>query len=832
MKTGIAILLIGLQTLVLTAAADGSRDVLRLGPVGYWPADDREGNILHDRSGNENHGTIHSVPWRNGFLVFENGIYQWIQIPYREAYGAKSFSMGGWIYSGMDTKTGSREPECGAILIGQPFILAGRGSDQIPYIQNRALKWGGIWGARVDFGGAAVRLGPVSEGGVSLLEIASGKTSDVIGSIESAVAIEAERWHHVIYTYETSGKGSLYVDGKLVQSESDVPYSPSDTPLVIGGGRWGTFNLGGTISFDGSLRHMVFFDRALDVADVARLHEATHPDVLPDVIPYSKRPPREGRAPYTAGGEETPNVRQLIERVRDPQLADTTRGDAALQLAGLGAGAEKAVPALTRTLEELTAANGAHLPRVEEFFRNALIRALLDIDPQDAAARKILSEAFAKPLFDTLDTSKGSFAEIRPLLDAGQHLEALTAYKTHLESLPTLPERSGWGSSKIAEQLDEISEHLPLREEYFDRYLSRDMPFRDAHYFAYNPYDSRDGYFYTTVIERVPYEEVERQFEKELKDKTSERPEREGKTELDRKLTREWTRVKIVKISPEGNREVAYLHGDWFIYDARDAKMDGWSIVLDQEGYIHLLGGQHNRPNQKNYIPGSWERLGIAEGENRPQIMYWVSKEPGKISDFEFVGQQNNPRSISGWMNYMSFSRSRDGRLFLYGRGAMWSWAMLRYEEDARRWVNIGGSHIRMLERAMNESPEWIASLGDTVPYYGPVDALAVAWQPGAYNYCRAWSGIIRGVTFDLANRMYVQLGLFGVLEGGHVTDAMMVAYSDDLGKTFYRVDGKPLHLPLTINPIPSHNADQSIGASKKCFELWQSLVITLGCPK
>jgi hypothetical protein len=162
----------------------------------------------------------------------------------------------------------------------------------------------------------------------------------------------------------------------------------------------------------------------------------------------------------------------------------------------------------------------------------------------------------------------------------------------------------------------------------------------------------------------------------------------------------------------------------------------------------------------------------------------------------------------------------------------MWTWAMLRYDEDNRRWTDIKGSHMAMLNRAKQENPQWHANLGDVVPYFGPADNLAVAWQPGFYNFCRAWSGICKGITFDLDDRMHLQMELCGVREGGQVENVLMYAYSDDLGKTFHRADGKRLLLPLTMNPIPSHNADQTLEPTKSHFDLWRSLIIDLGCPK
>jgi hypothetical protein len=425
----------------------------------------------------------------------------------------------------------------------------------------------------------------------------------------------------------------------------------------------------------------------------------------------------------------------------------------------------------------------------------------------------VLAEALAKPYFATLDHSRNYLTEILPLIRSGREMEALKTLKAHFDGLPALPKLIGWGSSQRAQQLDEIRGVLPLRQAYFDRYISKGIPFADAHYNAYNQIDTYEGSSFLTVVERVPYEEVLALYEKHLKSFSEKEPDPEGK----------WSRVKIVRIAPDGRMHQQVLVGDWFIYDARDAKMDGWAVALDRDGYIHLLGGQHNSPKQGNFIPGSWEKLGIAQGDNRPQVMYWVSKTPGEIGSFEFAGQKGNPRSIVGWMNYMNFARDPEGRLFVYGRGRTWSWALLRYDADQKRWTEISGSAAEMLRRAEKENPEWVAALGSTVPYFGPGDGLVCAWQPGAYNFNRGWGG--RALTFDRTGRMHVRMAILGVGRDGRMTDGPVYAYSDDLGATFHAADAKPLELPLTVNPIPSHNGSIAGGPLKERYDLWASLV-------
>jgi hypothetical protein len=53
----------------------------------------------------------------------------------------------------------------------------------------------------------------------------------------------------------------------------------------------------------------------------------------------------------------------------------------------------------------------------------------------------------------------------------------------------------------------------------------------------------------------------------------------------------------------------------------KDEKMRGWSLFVDEKGFIHLVGGQHNTPNGDLYIPGSWEKTEfITENEEAKLI--------------------------------------------------------------------------------------------------------------------------------------------------------------------------------------------------------------------
>ena len=820
------ILVVGMLLMTCAALQAGAggvhrEAVLALRPVGYWPADEGQGKVLHDRSGHANHGTIYSVPWKDGSLVFENDVYQWVQVPSRESYRGRNVSMGGWVFSAMHERKptgGENEFRIGALIIGQPFKLGNGGK----------LQWGSCWGGNLEPGGAMLRFGLPDKGGVSPLEVVSGKESyvpgtaeagtgerareaqkaspEVLGPLKAGVGLQSGQWQHIIYTYAQSGAAKLYIDGELAHAAEDVPYTPSETPFVIGGGRWGTFNLGGTLSMAGSLKDMVIFDRTLSQEEVRKLTAMTKPSGMPGKI-------------VVADGEkrDLPEaLDQFIKIVKEESHDRDRRAEAVLKLARMGEEANAAASVLAGELEKIDREQGAHLPRVEEFFRNALIKALLEIDPNSERTGGRLAEALAKPYLATLDLSRSYLKEVVPLIRSGKEMQALRKIREHFDGLPILPKLIGWGSSERAQQLDEIRRVLPLRQEYFDRYISKGIPFADAHYNAYNQIDTRDGSTYLTIVERVPYQQVLALYEEQLKFFSDQKPDFEGK----------WSRVKIVRIGPDGAMEQRVLMGDWFIYDARDAKMDGWAVAVDQDGYIHLLGGQHNTPRQANYVPGSWEKLVGSEEDSTPQVMYWVSKRPGEIDSFEFTGQKNNPRSVVGWMNYMNFARDPKGRLFVYGRGRMWSWALVRYAAAEKRWIEIRGSAEEMLRAAEKENPEWFGALGNTIPYFGPGDGLVCAWQPGAYNFNRGWGG--RALSFDRTGRMHVRMAILGVGEDGRMTSGPVYAYSDDLGQSFHAADGTPLKLPLTVNPIPSHNGNTANGPLKARYDLWASLVAEL----
>jgi len=206
----------------------------------------------------------------------------------------------------------------------------------------------------------------------------------------------------------------------------------------------------------------------------------------------------------------------LTRTVRNPSVGSTERAEAALALAAMGTAAAGAVPTLVEVLETIVRGEGARLPRIEDVVRNAVMRALLDVAPQDAQVRELLGIALARPFLEALDLTRPHLAAVRELAAAGRHLDALDAVRAQLEAVPTSPGHNEWGHAdpRLVESC------LPLRPEYADAYLSRGNAFSDAPYQPrgsvpadYTPIAVHDGAVYLTSVERLGFAAVTAEFE-------------------------------------------------------------------------------------------------------------------------------------------------------------------------------------------------------------------------------------------------------------------------------------------------------------------------------
>ncbi len=806
--------------------------VLALQPIGYWPADEGAGMTLHDRSGKGNHGKVYHVPWEHGLLNYTSG-FQWAEIPGHEAYRSEAFTIGGWLFSR-------------------------RGA----YRRNGMLFMGMANPIRLWISPSVIlRIRQENE-----IEVLSNGKADAIGSKAGKCTIAINAWQHVIYTCE-GGTGKLYLNGELVKTAGNVSFEGRKQPLLVGScADWWMLHPPGSNSLNGSVRDLVLFDRALKPEEVARLAAATRPNTRPRVreagaividnrevrlddllmVPVrdqrralaqlGKRDTQELRAvsgvllPILARSLEQRQTRRAAARLlmklgnggarvllREtmPRLlqmlqADTTpreeRAACALALAEMKAEARDAVPTLIAALEGVLDPEGVRLPRVEDVLRNALIRALLDIDPRDARARAVVGRALAKPLLDSMDLAKPYLADVQTLVGQGRYPDALDRCRA------LAPSKHG------------------------DRFFSQGDRQRDERgWYKLRDYSAAaeaDGRVYR-VGKGIAWEGCERvpvaDYEQVVAALAGEYPE-----------VRTWRsadhphlyRTPITRTDGDGKARKVYLEGDRFIFDGTDGKVRAWSIAVDRNGYVHVTGGQHNAPNPGAFIPGSWERIGLSRDRTNdafPSQLYWVSEKPHSIDSFEFVGQRASARRIPAeYLNYMNFAQDNNRELFLYGRtnvAGRQSWGLYRYDAETRRWTALGGNACDVIAAAKHNAPGWaqylIRAIRGAVPTEPGPEVLAWAWQPHFYNYCRSnW-----GIRFDRTNRMHVQLPIRGLGQDVRIIDSSVYAYSDDGGRTFWRADGSKLKLPLTVNPAPAHLADVNGHLTQEYWELWLSLL-------
>ena len=587
------------------------------------------------------------------------------------------------------------------------------------------------------------------------------------------------------------GRGSLYVDGHLVATRDDVPYLPAKRPLHIGPDAmwWHQVDLKSG-SLDGSVRDLVWFDRALSFGDVSRIHAATTPDRGP--APAAPVPDRS-----LLPAADTPGQRAaLLARLTAPD--DRAAAVAALALAK--ARAPEAVPALAAALEKLLAADPSpRAPRVEDLRRNALLRAILDLAPEEPSITPLLDRALVRPLIALHEPAHPDLRAVRAAHATGRPLEA---YRLLLKLRPADPAQNFF------------THREPGNRDYTSVTRHRGTTYQINAGVAWRGGEKLSPADHAALAARVP-----------------------GFAAWRPANYPHLYRIPLVKIDASGRESRTYLGGPDFVLDGEDEKLRGWSLFIDRAGHIHLFGGQHNTPNPDLYAPGTWEKLPASRDRHSPDFpaqMYWVSRRPGDFADMEFVGRKSDPRRIPAtYLNYMSLVQSPAGDTYLYGRtdALGWqSWGAYRHDSEARRWRTVGGDPYEVYRDAFATHPEWRRFLHD--PIRGKVvDAptefrvLAWAWQPPFYNFCRDdW-----GLRFDRTGRLHAHLQISGLDLSGRVIPSSVYAWSDDGGATFHRADGSPVRLPLTLNPAPAHHADLQEPANLLWWETWFSLVPAQG---
>ncbi|MHC4520733.1 MAG: LamG domain-containing protein, partial [Planctomycetota bacterium] len=198
--------------------------------AGYWNLDERVGNVIHDRSGNGNHGTIHGATWEDGYyeaaLLFD-GADDYVEVPNSDSLEMDAeVSVSAWINW---TDAGD----------GWLAILA-NGQQNGPW-EN--------YGLFVNRAGRFVYFTLSLDGG----HVTQQTPND---------AIESGSWHHVAATWDGSA-ARVYVDGQMSLEQAQAgTLVPPGLPLRIG------HRNGSAHYYNGSIDEVAVLSHALTEQEV------------------------------------------------------------------------------------------------------------------------------------------------------------------------------------------------------------------------------------------------------------------------------------------------------------------------------------------------------------------------------------------------------------------------------------------------------------------------------------------------------------------------------------------------------------------------------------
>jgi putative BNR repeat neuraminidase len=211
------------------------------------------------------------------------------------------------------------------------------------------------------------------------------------------------------------------------------------------------------------------------------------------------------------------------------------------------------------------------------------------------------------------------------------------------------------------------------------------------------------------------------------------------------------------------------------------------SIGVDRKGYIHIAYNMHNLP---------WQ--------------YVVSKQPGDISSFEFLGdkitleekvqlQVHNKTSFpslgtaaipGNQITYPAFFNDRNGELYVTFRYATrparqfkeraFAAGLAKYDVHTKKWKLLGGD-VRVTAADAQFTPALESNIT----------------KPFAFD--NHWSVYSHRLVFDKLNNMHVTW-MWREGGAGEFHTHPSYAFSSDGGETFFRSNRSRYNLPITVS--------------------------------
>ncbi len=249
-----------------------------------------------------------------------------------------------------------------------------------------------------------------------------------------------------------------------------------------------------------------------------------------------------------------------------------------------------------------------------------------------------------------------------------------------------------------------------------------------------------------------------------------------------------------------------------------------FSLGVDEDGYIHVIGDMHHGSGDT----GAGGSSRMEKDEDNDSIidnplperfhgayggqMYWISDNPEDISSFTFVGKDADRHYPCNRTTYNYFRQDREGTLFLAGRQSVrepksheqgtLGLCLARYDNSSKKWIILGATPDN--NYGFTKSYDYIVS--------------SILWEPHGYNRgedSQWYQAYYSNIKFDKNNVMHLTAGVNADTEHNGPTHAIY-AYSKDKGDSFFRADGTKIEsLPMRITDTVENRPTIALSQTK-----------------